>query len=131
MDSAKVSHPSTFFSKPRVMITVNQQGCQRCSTLVSSNGIHENISMRMLQFLKGAYWNILCSSCVSELDILLENASQETQPLSKKILVKRVHYYIENGFWVFTSYYHILKGTCCQNRCRHCAYGYSKNLNKK
>jgi hypothetical protein len=24
---------------------------------------------------------------------------------------------------VFTEYYHILKGYCCQNRCRHCAYG--------
>ncbi|MEO1009880.1 MAG: DUF5522 domain-containing protein [Bacteroidota bacterium] len=29
--------------------------------------------------------------------------------------------------WVFTEFYHILRGQCCQNGCRHCAYGF-RNL---
>jgi len=32
-------------------------------------------------------------------------------------------YYIENGKWVFTSWYHLKRGTCCNNGCRHCPYG--------
>jgi hypothetical protein len=27
---------------------------------------------------------------------------------------------------VFTEFYHILKGYCCENGCRHCAYGFKK-----
>jgi hypothetical protein len=37
------------------------------------------------------------------------------------------HYYIEDGKWVFTEYYHILRGYCCQSGCRHCAYGYKSH----
>jgi hypothetical protein len=31
-------------------------------------------------------------------------------------------YYIENGFYVFTRSYHLKRGTCCGNACRHCPY---------
>lgn len=32
-------------------------------------------------------------------------------------------YYIENGLYVFTSYYLKKRGFCCGNGCRHCPYG--------
>jgi len=32
-------------------------------------------------------------------------------------------YYLENGLMVFTSAYHIKRGFCCENKCRHCPYG--------
>jgi hypothetical protein len=35
-------------------------------------------------------------------------------------------YYLENGFWVFTSYYLRKRGYCCKNACRHCPYGFKK-----
>ena len=35
-------------------------------------------------------------------------------------------YYMENGFLVFTKEYHIKKGKCCKNGCRHCPYGFKK-----
>ncbi|MDN5212217.1 DUF5522 domain-containing protein [Fulvivirgaceae bacterium BMA12] len=36
-------------------------------------------------------------------------------------------YYInEQGNWVFTTFYHLKKGYCCQNECKHCPYGYKK-----
>ncbi|MAF91081.1 MAG: DUF5522 domain-containing protein [Bdellovibrionota bacterium] len=37
-------------------------------------------------------------------------------------LVQGRDYYIENGFWVFTEKFHIEKGMCCENQCRHCPY---------
>jgi hypothetical protein len=34
------------------------------------------------------------------------------------------HYYIDkNGLMVFTEEYHLERGYCCQNGCRHCPYG--------
>ncbi len=32
-------------------------------------------------------------------------------------------YYWENGLLVFTEAYHLKRGYCCQNGCRHCPYG--------
>ncbi|MBP6738459.1 MAG: hypothetical protein KA146_00640 [Leptospiraceae bacterium] len=31
-------------------------------------------------------------------------------------------YYIENGFYVFTEKFHLKRGYCCGNGCRHCPY---------
>ncbi|MBC7486040.1 MAG: hypothetical protein H7282_04740 [Cytophagaceae bacterium] len=31
-------------------------------------------------------------------------------------------FYIENGFCVFTETYHLKRGYCCQNNCRHCPW---------
>jgi hypothetical protein len=35
-------------------------------------------------------------------------------------------YYIENGYLVFTEAYHLKRGHCCKNKCRHCPYGNKK-----
>ena len=37
-------------------------------------------------------------------------------------------YYLENGFKVFTEEYHLKRGYCCKNGCRHCPYQ-KKDLN--
>jgi Family of unknown function (DUF5522) len=39
-------------------------------------------------------------------------------------LVQGVHYYMEDGFMVFTALYLIQRGYCCQSGCRHCPYGF-------
>ena len=36
-------------------------------------------------------------------------------------------YYNENGFIVLTAKYHLDRGHCCGNGCKHCPYGY-KNV---
>ena len=33
-------------------------------------------------------------------------------------------YYIENGLLVFTAAWHLKRGYCCGNACRHCPYGH-------
>jgi hypothetical protein len=35
-------------------------------------------------------------------------------------------FYMENGFMVFTAAYHLRRGYCCRNGCRHCPYGFKK-----
>lgn len=46
----------------------------------------------------------------------------------KKKLVEGVDfYYGENGYMVLTAAYHLEKGVCCGNGCRHCPYNY-KNV---
>lgn len=37
-----------------------------------------------------------------------------------------IDYYIENENVVFTSWYHLKRGYCCKNNCRHCPYGFKK-----
>jgi hypothetical protein len=31
-------------------------------------------------------------------------------------------FYFEDGLMVFTAAYHLKRGYCCENRCRHCPY---------
>jgi uncharacterized protein (TIGR00290 family) len=38
-------------------------------------------------------------------------------------------YYWENGFMVFTEAYHLKRGNCCNNGCRHCPYGFNEDNN--
>lgn len=33
-------------------------------------------------------------------------------------------YYNEDGYFVFTENYHLKKGYCCGNGCKHCPYDY-------
>lgn len=35
-------------------------------------------------------------------------------------------FYIENGYVVFTEFYHLKRGNCCKSGCRHCPYGFKK-----
>jgi len=49
-------------------------------------------------------------------------------PLKPEDLVEGIHYYIESGKWVFTEFYHLLRGHCCKSGCRHCVYGLRKKV---
>jgi len=40
------------------------------------------------------------------------------------VLKENEHYYMENGFMVFTGRYHLARGSCCGNHCRHCPFDY-------
>ena len=33
-------------------------------------------------------------------------------------------YYWENGIMVMTAAYHLKRGACCGNKCRHCPYNH-------
>lgn len=51
---------------------------------------------------------------------------------SKKVALKEAEdYYIERGLMVFTSEYHLKRGFCCQNACRHCPYSLVSEKSKQ
>jgi hypothetical protein len=37
-------------------------------------------------------------------------------------------YFNEDGYKVFTEAYHLKRGYCCQNGCKHCPYGFHDKL---
>jgi hypothetical protein len=43
----------------------------------------------------------------------------------KKLQEGEDFYFNEQGFMVFTEQYHLKKGSCCGNGCKHCPYNYS------
>ncbi|WP_420582020.1 DUF5522 domain-containing protein [Reichenbachiella sp.] len=38
------------------------------------------------------------------------------------------YYFNEQGFMVFTAAYHLKRGYCCKNGCKHCPYGFKKKV---
>jgi hypothetical protein len=38
-------------------------------------------------------------------------------------LVENEDYYLDHGLMVLTARYHLLRGYCCEQGCRHCPYG--------
>lgn len=38
------------------------------------------------------------------------------------LLVEGEDYYFENGLMVLTARYHLRRGYCCEQGCRHCPY---------
>jgi len=47
----------------------------------------------------------------------------------KKEFIQGIHYYLEGERVVFTALFHLQRGQCCGNGCRHCPYepSYQKN----
>lgn len=56
---------------------------------------------------------------------LMEKKTKNTQE-SNRGLSKEDFYLNEQGFMVFTEAYHLKRGYCCKNGCKHCPYGFSK-----
>ena len=44
------------------------------------------------------------------------------QELYYKEQAQQKDFYWENGYKVMTEKYHIKRGYCCKNNCRHCPY---------
>ena len=40
----------------------------------------------------------------------------------KEIISQSQDFYYENGYKVMTEKYHLKRGYCCNNKCRHCPY---------
>ncbi len=46
-------------------------------------------------------------------------------------LIEGEDYYLENGYKVFTEAYHLKRGYCCLNKCRHCPWKFKKEDKSK
>jgi hypothetical protein len=50
--------------------------------------------------------------------------------MAKKQLIEGEDFYInENGKYVFTENFHLKRGYCCNNNCKHCPYKSKENEN--
>lgn len=78
-------------------------------------------------FLKLTKYDCLCNKCLLEIDELMLKSKHYQFPESRSEMIEGIHYYIENGYFVFSELYHLLRGNCCQSGCRHCAYGFKNS----
>lgn len=47
------------------------------------------------------------------------------------MLIQDIDYYLDDyGNLVFTEEYHLKRGYCCKNKCRHCPWKFGSNNNK-
>ncbi|UYW01294.1 cysteine-rich CWC family protein [Flavobacterium agricola] len=65
--------------------------------------------------------NCLCNACLHRFDQWVQFGLNNPFP-ARMSQMQPVHFYTENGFFVFTEQYHVHKGYCCENNCRHCVY---------
>ena len=106
--------------------------CPRCSrTFTCKTGDIANCQCNTVQvsrettvFLQTSFYDCLCRDCLAGFDILLKHSRTYKFPTQKEMLMEGLHYYKENGFYVFTELYHLLRGYCCRSNCRHCPYGF-------
>ena len=54
---------------------------------------------------------------------------EQSWPIAE--LKENIHYYMENGFMVFTEAYHLARGRCCGNACRHCPFNHENVRSEK
>ena len=73
-------------------------------------------------------------SCSDKIEEYVKTLTQETVLHNKATslpksnnLIEGIDYYLENGNYVFKAFFHLKRGSCCTNGCRHCPY----NLNPK
>ncbi len=97
------------------------QNCA-CSTI--------KLSPQTKSFLTKTYFDCLCNHCLEEINQKITGTANLSFPAKKEEFIEGVHYYREGNMWVFTELYHILKGSCCGNTCRHCVYGFKMRTEK-
>jgi len=71
--------------------------------------------------------------CSTKIDEYVATLSYETATDNKAkdlpkntSLIEEIDYYLENGNYVFKAWFHLKRGHCCTNGCRHCPYGFKK-----
>ena len=111
--------------------------CSKCNTPIACGAQRQQCWCteypRFLSLVDKTVRSCLCPECLakrihSELNTLYQEHSlqallQLAKPYAnKKTLIEHIDYRIENGMTVFLAWYHLKRGTCCSNGCRHCPY---------
>lgn len=63
-------------------------------------------------------------SSITQQEAINNNKAKELPKTNR--LIKELDYYMDNGRFVFTAWYHLMRGACCKSGCRHCPYGFQK-----
>ena len=77
-------------------------------------------------FLEESNFDCLCKNCLHQINEKMQMiAKLPTLKSLNNNLTEHLHYYQQGNLFVFTETYHLLRGYCCRNGCRHCPYGYN------
>ncbi|MCO5249014.1 MAG: cysteine-rich CWC family protein [Chitinophagales bacterium] len=116
-------------------LSIETKICERCSKSFECNTDNINacqcnisLTQETSAFLSKTKYDCLCADCLNYYNELIQKSKLYTSPTKKGKYIEDVHYYIDQGKWVFTDLYHLQKGYCCQNGCRHCVYGFTKQI---
>jgi hypothetical protein len=114
------------------MANHEEKSCLRCKSLFECKpGNISNCQCSQIQLLPETkeflantkYNDCLCLNCLSHLNNLVKQSLKLEFPRQRQLMVEGLHYYMDNGYFVFTEMYHLLRGNCCGSGCRHCVYG--------
>lgn len=89
------------FDYPAILPVQKSNGCMCKSCL--SHEVKKKIDAFVIDFKKGKIQNVA----------LKYNGGK---------LIEGIDYYLEDGLWVFTEWYHLKRNKCCGSECRHCPY---------
>lgn len=106
------------------------KSCSRCqktircavNDIASCDCSKVTLSNATLAFLDKTQFDCLCNECLQAIDQMVEQTAKIPFPKKGEPLVEHVHYYMQGQLFVFTEFYHLSRGYCCGNGCRHCAY---------
>lgn len=109
--------------------------CQKCNTIFTCKmGDIANCQCNTVKlceatidFLSKTTFDCLCKDCLAKINHDIKIAKCYQFPTQKEMFVEGLHYYKENNYQVFTELYHLLRGYCCRNNCRHCVYGFKQD----
>jgi hypothetical protein len=116
--------------------------CQKCGTTFTCRTVDGNVcwcnSFPPI-FRPDENSTCMCSTCLHNAmkttieeyvkDISPEQAAKlDLRRYQTRQSIQDIDYYIENGNYVFTKWFHLKRGECCKNGCRHCPYGFKKTI---
>lgn len=119
------------------------KNCSRCGIILQCGFVVDTSNCWCNKyptlFVSNSFGNCICEACLfkaikQNIDEYVQGMTPQKALLDNKVaalpkakyLLEVIDYYIENEFTVFTSWYHLKRGFCCKNSCRHCPYGFIK-----
>jgi hypothetical protein len=124
-------------------LQVKQKTCSACGAAFGCGATEENGSCWCSHlpplFKPDEEVDCLCPACLKEATIKKIDEYVSSLTPSEALRNKAMHlpkshhleegidYYISEGLLVFTAWYHLKRGSCCQNGCRHCPYGFNQS----
>ena len=80
----------------------------------------------VIDCLYSSCFTMVCSTKINEYVATVTaetaiNSSARDLPKTKQP-IEGIDYYIEDGNYVFKAWFHLKRGHCCTNGCRHCPY---------
>lgn len=123
--------------RANLMNSVQQKGCSSCGESFTCGPERGEDKcwcdhLPRVSLVANEDQDCLCPKClreaIQELNCTGSSAAESVHPLRQTVvnpqysLVEGEDYYLEGEMIIFTARYHLRRGYCCGNVCRHCPY---------